>query len=80
MVDRDRVEELRSKGWDWEKVAVDPKVGFHAAASAGDPGPTLRPLYHRCKAKGRRDPILPARRSRRARREGPARADSGFSI
>ncbi|MGP8109924.1 MAG: DUF929 family protein [Thermoplasmata archaeon] len=54
MVDWDRVEELRSKGWDWEKVAADPKVGFHADPSAGDPGPALRALYHRGKAKGRR--------------------------
>jgi len=47
MVDWDRVEELRSKGWDWEKVADDPKVGFHPDASVHDSGRALRGLYHR---------------------------------
>lgn len=47
MVDWDRVEELRSKGVGWDKIAADAKVGFHADSSAGDPGRALRALYHR---------------------------------
>jgi hypothetical protein len=47
MVDWDRVDELRSKGWDWEKIANDPKVGFHPDASVHEPGRALRSLYHR---------------------------------
>ncbi|HYA55137.1 MAG TPA: DUF929 family protein [Thermoplasmata archaeon] len=47
MVDWDRVEELRSKGWDWDKIADDPKVGFHPDASVREPGRALRGLYHR---------------------------------
>ncbi len=47
MVDWDRVQELRSKGWDWADIAEDPKVDFHADASAGAPGRALRALYHR---------------------------------
>ncbi|HTT45331.1 MAG TPA: DUF929 family protein [Thermoplasmata archaeon] len=47
MVDWDRVEELRSKGWDWSKIAEDPKVGFHPDASVQDSGRALRGLYHR---------------------------------
>lgn len=53
MVDWDRVEELRGKGWDWDRVAKDPKVGFHADVSAGSPGRALRALYHRSRARER---------------------------
>ena len=54
MVDWDRVEELRSKGWDWERIANDPKVGFHPDASVREPGRALRGLYHRQKLRQRR--------------------------
>jgi hypothetical protein len=47
MVDWDRVEELRSKGWDWDRIADDPKVGFHPDSSVREPGRALRGLYHR---------------------------------
>ncbi len=47
MVDWDRVEELRSKGWDWDKIAADPKVGFHPDSSVREAGRALRGLYHR---------------------------------
>lgn len=53
MVDWDRVEELRSKGWDWTRIAQDPKVDFHAASTAGEPGRQLRALYHRSRARER---------------------------
>ncbi len=47
MVDWDRVEQLRDKGWDWDQIAADPKVGFHPDASVHDAGRALRGLYHR---------------------------------
>jgi hypothetical protein len=47
MVDWDRVEQLRSKDWDWDRIAEDEKVGFHPDASVHDPGRALRGLYHR---------------------------------
>jgi hypothetical protein len=54
MVDWDRVEELRSKGWDWDRIAKDPKVGFHPDTSVRDPGRALRGLYHRQRYRERR--------------------------
>jgi len=51
MVDWDRVEQLRSKGWEWDEIADDPKVGFTADSGAGDPGRALRVLYHRRRSK-----------------------------
>ena len=47
MVDWDRVEELRSKGKDWDEIADDPKVGFHPDSSVHEAGRALRGLYHR---------------------------------
>jgi hypothetical protein len=47
MVDWDRVQELRSKGWDWSDIAKDPKVDFHPDSRAGSPARALRALYHR---------------------------------
>ncbi len=47
MVDWDRVEELRSKGWGWDRIAEDEDVGFHPEASVREPGRALRALYHR---------------------------------
>ncbi len=54
MVNWDRVEELRLKGWDWEKIAADPKVGFHAEPSGGNAGRALRDLYRRRRLRGPR--------------------------
>jgi len=55
MVDWDRVEELRSKGWDWDRIAADPKVAFHPDSSVQDEGRALRGLYHRHRSReGRR--------------------------
>jgi thiol-disulfide isomerase/thioredoxin len=53
MVDWERVEELRSKGWDWDRIADDPKVGFHPDSSV-QPGRALRGLYHRQRSRARR--------------------------
>lgn len=54
MVDWDRVEELRSKGRDWDEIADDPKVGFHPDKSVQEPGRALRGLYHRQRSRQRR--------------------------
>ncbi|HKV90275.1 MAG TPA: DUF929 family protein [Thermoplasmata archaeon] len=54
MVDWDVVERRRSKGWDWGRIADDPRVGFHADDSAGDPGRALRALYYQRRSRGKR--------------------------
>jgi hypothetical protein len=54
MVDWDLVERRRSKGWDWERIADDEKVGFKADENAGDPGRALRTLYYQRKSKTKR--------------------------
>ena len=56
MVDWDAVEKARSKGWDWDRIAGDPKVGFHAESDAGDPGRALRALYYQRRSKQQRRP------------------------
>jgi len=56
MVDWDQVDRLRSKGWDWDRVAADPKVGFHADSDVGDSGRALRSLYYQRRSKGQRRP------------------------
>ncbi|MGA8302929.1 MAG: DUF929 family protein [Thermoplasmata archaeon] len=67
MVDWDRVEQLRSKGWDWDRIAADPKVGFHPETAVRDQGRALRALYHRHKSRegrtGKED--APARPSKK---------------
>jgi Domain of unknown function (DUF929) len=54
VVDWDRVEDLRSKGWDWDRIAADPKVGFHPDTSVTEPGRALRGLYHRQRSRSQR--------------------------
>ena len=54
MVDWDRVENLREKGWDWGRIADDPRVGFHPDTSVRDPGRALRALYHRQRSRAQR--------------------------
>lgn len=51
MVDWETVERLRSKGWDWERIASDPRAGFQADAAAGDPGRALKALYYQRRSK-----------------------------
>jgi hypothetical protein len=65
MVDWDRVKELRSKGWDWARIASDPDVAFHPDASAGTPGLALRALYHRTGRAGRRAEVTSPRLPRK---------------
>jgi hypothetical protein len=63
MVDWDRVEQLRSKGWDWDRIAEDSKVGFHPETSVKDQGRALRGLYHRQKSREGRMDTPPPRSS-----------------
>jgi thiol-disulfide isomerase/thioredoxin len=74
MVDWDRVDELRSKGWDWDRIADDPKVAFHADAAMGRPGRALRALYHRTRRDARRAPDRPPSSNR------PSRTGPGWSL
>lgn len=56
MTDWDRIERLRSKGWDWDRIAADEKVEFHAEEGAGDPGRALRALYYQRRSRAQRRP------------------------
>ncbi len=56
MVDWEAVEKARTKGWDWDRIASEPKVGFHAEEDAGDPGRALRALYYQRRSKQQRRP------------------------
>ncbi len=66
MVDWDSVERLRSKGWDWDRIAADDNVDFHAEANSGEPGRQLRALYYQ-------------RRSKQSRRGGSDGSKAGKS-
>ena len=46
MTDWERVEKLRSQGYEWSEVADDRRVGFRGA-SGSDPGRELKTLYFR---------------------------------
>jgi hypothetical protein len=88
VVDWDLVERRRSKGWDWDRIAEDPKVDFHADDAAGEPGRALRALYYQRRSKtkrrpapgasGRDDPEEPERRWTLAR--GAAIAAPLFAV
>lgn len=54
MVDWDRVERLRAKGWDWDRIAGDEKVSFHAEDGAGDAGRALRTVYYQRRSRRQR--------------------------
>lgn len=66
MVDWDRVRELRAAGSDWDEIAADPKVGYRPDASVTEPGPALRALYHRERARQARQGPVPAPKKRSA--------------
>jgi hypothetical protein len=51
VVDWEAVERLRSKGWDWERIAGDPKVEFTPDAGVEQPGRALRSLYYQRRSK-----------------------------
>ncbi len=67
MVDWQEVDRLRSKGWDWDRIAADPKVGFRTESSSQDPGRTLRALYYQ-------------RKSRQQRKGAPTRKESSEAV
>jgi len=71
MVDWDKVQDLRSKGWEWSEIAEDPGVDFHPDKAAGDPGRQLRALYHRSGRKVQKAAAeaAPARRVSKEERE-----------
>jgi glutaredoxin len=56
MVDWDQVDRLREKGWDWKRIARDPKVGFHADSGVTDEGRALRALYYQRRSRQERKP------------------------
>jgi hypothetical protein len=56
MVDWDRVEELRTKGWDWDRIAEDPKVAYQAPRGVTDKGRALRSVYAKRARTASREP------------------------
>jgi uncharacterized protein DUF929 len=56
MVDWDRVQELRDKGWDWDRIAEDSKVGYQAPRGITDKGRALRTLYAKRARTASREP------------------------
>jgi thiol-disulfide isomerase/thioredoxin len=63
VVDWDRVEELKQKGWDWNRIAADPKVAFHPDTSVQQAGPALRRLYYRRQSRSSREaPAAPSKK------------------
>jgi ABC-type transport system involved in multi-copper enzyme maturation permease subunit len=52
MVDWERVEQLRSKGWDWDSIAEDPKTHFTPPEGIEDSGKALKALYFSRKSRG----------------------------
>jgi Domain of unknown function (DUF929) len=56
MVDWDRVEEFRNKGWDWDRIAEDPKIGYQAPRGVTDKGRALRSLYAKRARTASREP------------------------
>ncbi|HEV2519868.1 MAG TPA: DUF929 family protein [Thermoplasmata archaeon] len=77
MVDWDLVDKRRAKGWDWDRIASDPKTGFHAEEGAGDPGRALRAVYYQRKSKSRR---AAGDSDRPDRGDGEGGPDRGYSL
>lgn len=63
MVDWDRVDELRDKGWDWDRIATDPKTGYQAPRGVTDKGRALRTLYAKRARTASREPKVESPRS-----------------
>ncbi len=57
MVDWNRVQELRDKGWDWDRIAEDPKVAYQAPPGVTDNGRALRSLYAKRARTSSRDSV-----------------------
>jgi len=47
MVNWEAVERLRARGWDWDRIADDSRVGYQAPRGVSDKGRALRSLYVR---------------------------------
>ncbi|MFZ0830178.1 MAG: DUF929 family protein [Thermoplasmata archaeon] len=58
MVDWERVEQLRTEGWDWDRIANDSRVGYQAPPGLSDRGRALRSLYVRRARASSRDGTL----------------------
>lgn len=80
MTDWDRVERLRSKGYDWDRIADDEKVAFHADEGAGDPGRALRALYYQRRSRAQRRPSGDDGKDGDNGGEGPSRGKSKWSL
>ncbi len=82
MVDWNRVEDLRSKGWGWDRIADDPKVGFHPDTSVQEPGRALRGLYHRQRSRERRQdaPTAPSKKEAEVRERRWSLVRVGFLV
>lgn len=82
MVDWDRVEELRDKGWDWDRIAADPKIGYQAPRGVTDTGRALRTLYaKRARTAGRESkPESPKSGSRGAQKPKWSFARAGMLL
>ncbi len=72
MTDWDRVERLRSKGWDWSAIAQDEKVAYTAPEGVTDPGRALKALYFQRRS-SRKQSDRPERSSSRVAEEEAAR-------
>ena len=72
MTDWDRVERLRSKGWDWSAIAEDEKVAFTAPEGVTDSGRALKALYFQRRS-SRKQSGKPERSSSRVAEEEAAR-------
>jgi hypothetical protein len=73
VVDWDRVDELRGKGWGWDRIASDEDVGFHPEASVSEPGRALRALYHRQRRRASRAEDEESVRPKKADRDAEER-------
>ncbi|HEV2165788.1 MAG TPA: DUF929 family protein [Thermoplasmata archaeon] len=80
MVDWDLVDKRRAKGWDWGRIAEDPKVGFHAEEAAGDPGRALRAVYYQRRSKSKKVAGDSDRPDRDGGDGGPTRDYSQFAL
>ena len=47
MVDWDEVRRRRAQGWDWERIAQDPAIGFRPVPKPDHPGAALRAIFER---------------------------------
>ncbi|MGA7922924.1 MAG: DUF929 family protein [Thermoplasmata archaeon] len=56
MVNWEYVEERRSQGWDWDRIARDPQANFRPEPLPDQPGASLRAIYYRRERDTRKGP------------------------